>query len=303
MDPAHAELESLLNAPKSEEGTVPETPAPSVEQVEYYLGDKANKLPVDAQFAFTEDGKVIKAPLSTMLNHYRQRSGLDKKFSEFNKTREDFQNEQKQWGDLEPYRQLQKWSTEKPEEFQAIWDLYQNKDKHLLTQKASDPNSQALIDEMTNLKKELGGLKEFKTQFDKQREQEEDQKNLKELDDEVNSFKKEFPEINLDQESDMTLQSGQKATVKQAIMLFGHQNRIPDFESAALKYLKPKLLEVVGQRARTEAVKGVRQDNKQGVIARSSTPLNGQGSKVNPKASWGDATKAAKAELEAMLRG
>lgn len=300
MDPAQEELTKLLSTEKVEEAPAP---TPTVEQIEYFVGDKANKLPVDAQFSFTENGKVVKTPLSTMLNHYRQRSALDTKFSEFNKTREQFDAQQKEWGDLEPYRQLQKWSMDKPEEFQSIWDLYQNKDKHLLSQKAGDPNSQALVEELTNLKRELGGLKEFKTQFDKKQEQEEDQRNLTALKGEVESFKKEFPEINLDQDSDTVLADGRKVSLEKAIMLFGYQNGIPDFESAALKYLRPKLLEVVQQRARTEAVKGVRQDNKAGVIARSSVPFNGQGAKVNPKASWGEATKAAKTELEALLRG
>lgn len=299
MDEAQQELEQLLTAEKQ----APE-PVSTVEQVEYYLGDKANKLPIDAQFQFTDNGKPIKQPLSTILNHYRQRSQLDTKFSEFNKSREEFMAQQKEWGDLEPYRQLQKWSVEKPEEFEAIYDLYKNKDKHLLQQKAGDPNSQALIEELTNLKKELGGLKEFKSQFDRQRETEKEKQNLAELDGEVETFKKEFPEINLDQESDMMLDSGQKATIKQAIMLFGYKHGIPDFESAALKYLKPKLLEVVQSRARTEAVKAVKNDTKAGVIARSSTPASGQSTKVNPsKMSWGDATKAAKAELEQMLNG
>jgi hypothetical protein len=182
--------------------------------------------------------------------------------------------------------------------------MYENRDKHLLQQKAGDPNSQALIEEITNLKKELGGLKEFKTQFDKRQEQETEQKNLESLATEVEAFRKEFPEIDLSQESDMVGKDGQKLPIEKAIMLFGYEKGIPDFESAALKYLKPRLLEVAAKRARTEAVKGVKMEKQQGVIARSSTPsTGGQSSKVNPKASWGEATKAAKAELETLLNG
>ena len=134
-------------------------------------------------------------------------------------------------------------------------------------------------------------------------ESETEAKNLADLQSEVSSFAKEFPEIKLDRETDVVLQDGRKATLEQAIMLFGYQNRIPDFESAALKYLKPELLSVAQSRARTETVKAVKQDKQQGVIARSSTPSGGQSSKVNPKASWSEVNKSAKAELESLLRG
>lgn len=301
MDPAQEELESLLN-----QGTENETPAPEAtpvsEQVDYFLGDKANKLPLTAEFQFTENGKAVKAPLSTIINHYRQRSALDQKFAEFNKTKESFDSERKEWGDLEQYRQLQKWSLDHPDEFSTIWDLYQNKDRHLIGQK--NEGNQAVIDELLSLKRELQGLKEFKSQLDQDRAKEVDEKNLAELEIEVDNFKKDFPEVNLDGESEMILTDGQKATVKQAIMLYGYKHGIPDFESAALKFLKPKLMEIVAQRARQEAVKGVKLETQAGVIARSSTPLSGQSSKVNPaKMSWSDAKNAAKAELETLLRG
>lgn len=303
MDAAHEELNQLLSQkpeePVAETPQAPVATQPTIEQIEYYLGDKANKLPMNAEINL--DGK--RAPLSTILNHYRQRDKLTHDFSEFKKTKEQFALEQKEWGDLTPYRQLQKWSTEKPEEFNAIWELYQNRDKHLLGAKAQDPNSQALVNELMSLKQELTGLKEFKSQFDLRQQQEQDQKNIAELEAEVQEFKKEFPEVNLDQESDMVLDSGNKATLKQAIMLFGYKHGIPDFESAALKYLKPKLLEIASSRARKETVNAVKKDKEQGVMYRSSTPVMGQGSKVNPKLSWNDATKAAKAELEALLRG
>lgn len=293
------EFEAIAN-PKEE---VAQEAAPTVEEMEYYLGGKANKLPVNAEFAFNEGGKITKAPLSTMVNHYRQRADLDKRFGELKKGREEWEAER---GDIEQYKALkakwealESWSREKPEEFDAIWNGYHNKDKILLEQKAQDPNSRALVEEIASLKQKLNGFEEFKSQFEQRQEQELKQQALSEVDEEAATFQGEWPEIKLDEKGEDGL------SLKHQIMKFGVSKGLPDFESAALKFLKPKLLEIASQRARSEAVKGVKLETKNGVIARGSKPLlNGKGSEVNPrKMSWGEAANAAKAEMEALLRG
>jgi len=299
------EFEALTNPVSEEQVETENTPSTNTsapELAEYYLGDKANKLPLNAEFAFTEGGKTVKAPLSTVLNHYRQRADLDKKYESLKADRAAWEQER---GDIETYKTLkakwealQNWSEQKPEEFQTIWDLYQNKDKHLLQQKAGDPQSTALVEELAALKQELSGLKEFKSSFEKQRELEEKQKALNEVEQEASDFQKEWPEIKLDQVDEKGI------SLKHQIMVYGLEKGIPDFESAALKFLKGKLLEVASQRSRAEAVKGLKQEAKIGVIARSSTPFgNGQNSQVNPKMSKSELMKLARSEYESLLNG
>ena len=292
------EFTDLLN-----QGTeTPPESAPPVEQVDYYLGDKANKLPMTAELQFTHDGKPVRTPLSTMINHYRQRASLDGQYSKFKTERDEFE---KSRGDMEQYNAMknkfgaiQEWSEKNPKDWEAIWELYQNKDKHLLAQKVTDPNASPLVEELSLLKQELAPLKEFKSQFEKKQEIEENQKAFDEVSKEADVFSKEWPEINLAEKN------AEGLDLKRQIIVFGARNGHPNFKSAALDFLGTKPFEIAQARARAEAVKGIKHDKQQGIIGRSQQPSIGKDD-VKPVRgkSWGDVKRDAQAELEQMLRG
>lgn len=299
MDEIQQEFEELLKGGE----TAPAEEAAKADEIAYYLGDKQNKLPVNAELEFVEGGKPIRQSLSTILNHYRQRSELDKRYGEFKKERESWDSEV---GDRETYIQqkekfgaLQDWSEKNPEEFQTIWDMYQNRDKHLLASKVQAETGaqvpQAVLNEISSLKAELSGLKEFKSQFDKQQEEIKDQKAYEAVSSEMESFKKDFPEFNLEEAQEDGL------PLFKHILIHGVRRGIDDFRLAAQDYLGPKLHEALIARGRNEAVKSVRQDKQQGIVSRSSKPGTGQSDLDTSKMSWADLNKLAKGELEGVL--
>ena len=298
MDEIRNEFSSLLK-----EGTQ-EAPvsAPDIEQADYYLGDKANKLPINAEFQIQHDGKPIRAPLSTILNHYRQRASLDGQYSQFKTEKETWEKER---GDIEQYKamkqkygDIQDWSEKNPKEWETLYEMYQNRDKHLLQAKAPDPNLNPLIEEFANVKKELGSLKEFKSEFDRKQELEGNQKAFDEVSKEAETFGKAWPEINLAEKN------AEGLDLKRQIIVFGARQGLNDFDTAAYKFFGPKLFEIVQQRARTETVKGIKQEKQQGIIGRSPQPVAGK-EDVRPtkNKSWGELAKEAKAEFSDALRG
>jgi hypothetical protein len=310
MDEAQKELEELL-AKQETEGTEAPPPAgeapPTPEEVAYYLNGKENKLPLQAEIALQHDGKLTKAPLSTILNHYRQRADLDKKSVELRSAREEWEKER---GDIDTYRDLrrkyediQRWSEQNPEDFAYLYNMFENRNKLLLERDAGGGEEgagqggvpPAVLEKLAALENELGGLREFKSSFEQRQEDEADQQAYNEVGQEMEEFKKNFPEVNLDE------QDTEGISLSKKILIHGVQRQIPDFKLAALDYLGPKLQDILVQRGRNEAVKSVRQDRQQGVVSRSVTPPSGKETDVDTQKNWADLHRDAKDELKQIL--
>lgn len=299
-DPAQEELLGLLSEEKTE--SAPQEAPQAVEEIEYYLGGKGSKLPINAEFAFTENGKTSKAPLSTILNHYRQRSNLDRESKEFKTARESWENERKafeqRFGNnpelLEQALQVQKWSLENGEAFNKIWEAVQSgtTDKMVAIQDANPE----LAAELQGLRKELQELRGFKQTFEQRQEEAENEEAAKEVRAEAEEWQKAYPEFKLDDKDE----NGQDLYSR--ILLHGVENHIPKFSLAAQDFLGTKLTDALLSRARQDAVKGIKQEKQQGIVSRSSTPQSGKGPEVDPtKMSWSEANNAAKAELAELL--
>ncbi len=293
MNEARDEFLQLTQNEASEDHPI-EAP-PSVEEISYFLNNKESKLPVNAEFSFKEGGKSIKAPLQAMLNEYRRRQDLEKRYGGFKKEREEFDAQRKQYGELEPYLALQKWSVENPKDWDYLYKLYQDREKHTLTRDTGNGN-EALVEKISALEKQLGELRDFRSSMDAEREEKLDHEAVSEIEQEVATFKKEFPEINLDEEKD-------GRTLRDQIILYGVDRRIPNFELAAMSFLKPRLTEILSSRGRKEVSQNVIRDRSKGVIGRFPTPQGVKGEVNSKKLSWNEATNLAKAEFLSSVRG
>lgn len=293
MDEIQQEFEELLKGTAEEPV---EEAKPTAEEIAYYLGDKQSKLPVNAELEFTEGGKPIRQSLSTILNHYRQRSELDKKYGQFKQEREAWESEA---GDRETYQSLsqkykaiQDWSEQNPKDFEYMWGLLQNKEKTLMERDNIPPQ---VAERLSRQEKELEELKGFKKSFDLEQEEKRDKQAFDEVSQEMQVFKKDYPEINIEEENEEGM------PLFKQILKHGVSRGISDFKLAAFDLLGPKLQEALIARGRNEAVKSVRQDKQQGVVSRSSKPGTGQSDFDTSKMSWSDLSKAAKGELETIL--
>jgi hypothetical protein len=268
---ASAGIESA-ETPTTAETTTETTAEPTAQEMfELYAEGKPHKFPLTSEFPITHNGKVQKVPFSKLANTYRQASHFENKFKEFNTQKTQFEKQRAEYdkakGFYDKYGQFQEWSEQNPEAWQRIWDLYQNRDK-VLSQQENNP----MLDEVNGLKQQLQELSQFKSNWEKSQEEQQTTQDVEFVKSEINSFAKDFPEINLEEQDE----DGVKVWAK--VVQFGLDNNLPDFESAALKYFKPELADVYAARARAEATKGFQKARASGEVARSPQPFNmGQG--------------------------
>lgn len=281
------------------EATASEQPQQEQKPVEMFEVSGA-KYPVDTKFKIPHSGKVLEVPYSTLANTYRQFQHMQDKWTseykpkidEFQKLRPEFDRYKSFY---DKYGQLQTWSEQNPKEWETLWNLYQNKDKHLLEaqvqgqQQAQGQNLQPITEHLTKLQQELEGLRQFKTQFEQEQTKKQEQADTESVLNEVKQFKEQYPELNLDE------RDPDGVTLWGKTIQFGIENKLPTFKAAANLFLEERLRDIWASRARTDAVKSFQADNKAGVIKRSSTPMRGQGTKPDVRnLSYAQLTEMAK---------
>jgi hypothetical protein len=265
------------------------------EYIEIPVNGQMVKIPMNAEVPFKHAGTINKAPFSKILNEYRQGMHLDSKRSEYQKIKEEAE---KARGESDSYQQMrqkyeaiQKWSEENPDQWERLYQMWQERDKVFTSQGPTDPNNQ-LLQHIKGLEGKLKTYDEFMHNYQSKEQEQKTQQNVALVEQDMATFAKDFPEISLEEKDE------EGYPLKSRIVAFGVQNDIPDFESAALKYLKPRLLEVIQGRVRNETVKTVKSDKQQGIVGRSSTP-QGKGSEVDPKKlSWNQLGEMARAEFD-----
>lgn len=265
------------------------TPAPAASEakpVEYFeLGTQ--RYPTTTEFKVTHDGKIQNVPYSTMANAWRQAQHFEGKYKSFNQERQIWAQEKAKYDAALAFQQkygpLQKWSEKNPKDWETIWNLYQNRDQHILEARAgaapttAKPGqapggiNPALIEELTNLKKTVGDLVQTKTQFDQYQNDQRMHRDTQQIWGEKEAFQKSYPEINLDE------RDPDGVTLWAKVMQHGVQQRIPNFKTAAMDYLEARLQDTWAARSRNEAVKGLQTERRQGIVQRSATPIQGQG--------------------------
>ncbi len=280
--------------------TTPPTTQPTVEEIELMVNGKPFRLPVNTEVPYKHNGQIVKKPFSNILNSVRQDDHLESKKAEYLKMKAEIEKER---GDFDTYKSqrekfgaIQDWSEKNPQEWQRLLDLYQKKDLVLGTPEAGQEQvSPKVLEYIGKLEAKIREHDEKWSSFDKQNEETKVREEVGVINREVEEFSKEFPEI------DLTEANLDGVTLKGLIMQHGVNNGIRTFKLAAMDFLGPRLMEIAQQRGRTEAVKSVKTDKSQGIVARSDKPF-GQGSPVDPgKMSKGDRLNAAKAELESAL--
>lgn len=286
----------------------------------FSLGE--HQFPVNTEFGIPHGGTIKKVPYSTLINTYRQASHLEDKYKKFNTESEAFKTQQtdfqKYKGFHDKYGALQEWSESKPEEFKTIWDMYQNRGKHLLeaqltpqqqlnqaqgqlqqgqSQGLAPEQLKPFIDKISQLESQVQEFSQFKGQFDQQQKTQKEQADVDFVKTEMKTFQSRYPEINL-QEKDPD-----GVSLWARIIQHGVAAQIPTFKAAALDYLEDRVLDTVSSRARNQTVQGIKTAKANGEVARSSTPFNkGQSTPIDPKkVSWNDAGEMAKAQYAQLV--
>lgn len=288
--------ETPTTTPTTEGTESPTDQKTAQEMFDLYVNGQNQKFPVNSEFQFTHNGKIQKVPYSSLVNSWRQASHYNSKYNELKPQIDEFQKLKPEFekykGFYDKYGQFQEWSEQNPEEWQRIWELYEQRQKYLSGQEEYNPITQ----EVNSLKQQLQDIAAFKQSWEQQQEEAQTAQDVEYVKTEIQTFASDYPELDLEQ----TDEDGLKLWAK--VVQFGLQHNLPDFESAALKYFKPEIADIHAARARNEAMKGLKTAKQSGEVARSSTPFNlGQeGKKVDfRKASYGELLEMARNSMEA----
>jgi hypothetical protein len=297
-----------------EPGTTPPAPASpqspttaptTVEEIEVMLQGKPFRFPTNTEIPFKHNGQLLRQPLSGLLNSYRQGAHIEDKLKEYRALKEEVE---KSRGDVDQFTELQKkygaiqsWSESNPQEWERLYELFQNKDRALLGQQVGEAGpgmDPKLLDQIGALKKELGEMKSWKSTLEQREEQAQVAADVENVKAEIDVFKKEWPEIDLEEKNLDGL------SLRALILQHGVKRGIGEFKLAAMDYLGPRLFETVSQRSRKQTVDAVKTDKQQGIVARSNQPFGGQGGELNPdKMTKQERNQAARSEYEKMLHG
>lgn len=281
---AIATLESVTNPQEQQQ---PQEAQTQEEMLEYYLGDKMNKLPLSAMAAFKENNKINKVPFSQVINGYRMNAKTSKQNeellrgkSQWDMTTQELKKYQEQMKSYEPYKQLQEWSQDlemkDPVGFKYLMDTIDRvKNGTYGAGNESQLAPNAVHQTITELRQELMGLKEWKGQFDQMQEQKKVEEDTKFVNGEIQEIKKNFPEINLDEVDENQISLSTK------VINFGIEKGYQNFTDAFRAFFWDKLPAIFANRGKNEAVGSFKKDYSKGILARSSTPMNGHPTKDN----------------------
>lgn len=282
-----AELEGASSEGQIAEPSPVSAPERSqIEEFEYLLGEKASRLPANAEFSLKNDGRIDKIPLSKIINGYRELTSLKPKYQQLTGVEKKWAEERGQYDkslkELEPFKKLQEWSLKRPDAFEFVMKHMKLDENGLLTlsEDARAPGvNEGLNSVISDLKNQVSQLSEWKSGWEKQQEearlQNEDREVSKETEELVDYLKQKGIEIDLDEKDESGI------SLRGRIYKYGADNHIASVKAAALSYLSDTLLDKAMQRGRSEAVKGVRGDARAGIISRSSTPTNGQSKPID----------------------
>lgn len=293
-------LDSVLNG-SSTPAREPVSQTPAEEMFEYYLGNKANKLPSSAAFTLKENGKIDKIPLPKLFNGYRmnqqtskQNMDLMKFKTQFDEINPKYQELDKNYKILEPYKKMDDWSKKlqlsNPGGYKFLMDTIDQLEKGTFQTNAPNGEQNVLHGTITQQAQQIKELLDWKNQFTQEKENQKMQEDTKLVSGEIEDHKKKFPEINLDEPDENGIPLSTK------VIDFGVEKGYQNFTDAYSAYFRDKLPEIFMQRGKNEAMSGLKKDNAKGILARSSKPFL-SGHPLKPE----NESKQILAEFEALI--
>ena len=304
-----AALAELTQATEPQAETVTPEQAQAIQ--EYYelpYNNTKLQLPLDHPFPMKHNGAIQNVPLSKMMNVYRQSEHMESKQKKFKEEMQGFQQKAQQFGEWEQlypkYKEFDDWASKNPQEWERLYSFYQNKDAYLgQGEKLEIGPDHPVMKQFSTLSSTIQELQGKLSKYENFMQEDELNKARTEVNGEIDTFKKEFSQIDLDE------QDLDGVSLRGQILKFAEDHQYPTFRAAALDYkysdgtpLLSKLLDTAQREGRNAAVKTVKQDTKNGVVARSSTPF-GQSNNVDPRRmKTSDRDELALAELTQLLK-
>lgn len=267
------ELLAAIEKPSGDERSVDEitegdskdtTPQENIKNVSE---SKQSINPVIQEYEINWNGKKIKAPVDKILQWASQGYDYPQKMEQFKKQRTDFDSEKKQWEEVQKkYKPVEEYIAKDPRWWDHVQQSYQSK---VLGIPEDAPYSAA----MRTIQEKLQSYDEF-IQSQKAQAEEAKQKELqvktqeedKALETEIESIKKQHPDLDFDAVDE----AGKSLLLK--VIEHGVQNNIHSFRAAFRDFNHDLLLEKAKGQAKEVVAKETQKRTKLGLIGESSTP-------------------------------
>lgn len=248
--------------------TASDTPAPATETPQPAPTSTTTPGATGAQeFEFTWNGKQIKAPISDPRVKQWASQGYDysQKMAEFSQKQAEIEKQAAWAREAEGrYKEIDEYVKQNPQFWDHVTQSWTNRQGQ-----APDPLEQKLQSYKSELKSEIGEIKEFiQAQRQAQQaaeQQEEDQR----LNQEIKSIQEKYPDLDLNQVDE----SGK--TLETKVLEFAVENGIRKFSVAFNAFNHDRLLKLHEEKGKEAAQKEIQKKTKLGLLGTTPTPTRG----------------------------
>lgn len=286
------ELLASIEAPSAERPmSAPEAETPAVpqwdgKQWEFEWGGKK---------VFPDSQEKAKTWMSQGYN-YSQRMG------EFNKSKAAWESERQKFQQeldaerkkLSPYSKVDEYARNNPDWWKHVLAQYEQQQR--AGQPQLDPNLQGVI---RPLEEKLGKFEQYFQQMEQQKLEAQLKQEDQALDQDVQSIRKEFPNIDFDAPDPETGKPLEKRILEHASEMFGHLPAYKPgvFKAAFRDYLHDQLIEQAKASGREAVAKDAQANAKKGILGKTPAPVKGIKPAQSVKGkSYGDLLEEAKRE-------
>lgn len=211
--------------------------------------------------------------------------------SDFQRQKLDFENQQKQMGDITRWREIDEYAKNNPNWREFIERSWSDRELHNTSLDPSDPISNELLttkQELAQIKDYISGLKAKEVEA---RRASDDQS----LDKEISGLRDAYKgEVDFDETDELG------NSLEYRVLKYANDNGLKSFKTAFRDYFWDKREEKLKTKAKDEAAKSVQDSTKAGILGRSQAPsqksVNGLKGNIK-KLSYDDLLAQAKEEL------
>lgn len=226
--------------------------------------------PTPDEYEFTWNGKQVKADRSKILQWANQGYDYAQKMAEFNKRNAEVEHiKQELRKTYEPFEQINKYAQQNPAWWNHVTQSYETRFQNGQQQQQTQiPNE---------LLSKLDSLEKFKSEFEQRVSQEQREKEDHLLAQEVESIRKQYPNIDFD------TPDAEGWTLEKRVMKHAVDNGINSFRAAFRDLRHDDLVKLAQEKAKEETAKTLQTRTKQGIIGKTQTPTKGLARAENVK--------------------
>jgi len=212
------------------------------------------------EYEFTANGKPIKAPLDKILQWASQGYDYPQKMAELNRRQQEFEAQQRALKEIEGrYKPIDDYVRENPQWWEHVESSWKQREQ------AFDPNN-PIAQEIQALRSRLGEQDQIIQEWKQEREQRRIQTEDAQYQEQMESIRKEFPNL------DLTTPGADGKSLEYKVLEYAQKEGIRNFKTAFRDFYHDEILKLHAERAKEESAKDLQKKTKLGLLGKSPTP-------------------------------